>query len=71
MRADKLANELGNLEPRIELPEEQWCEIELARVLVTCLPFRVMGGPLCLFLSSLRTLNWSRICALIAEQAGE
>lgn len=30
MRADKLANELGNLEPRIELPEEQWCEIELA-----------------------------------------
>jgi hypothetical protein len=30
MRADKIACELGNLEPSVELPEHQWREIELA-----------------------------------------
>jgi hypothetical protein len=30
MRADKLADQLSNLEPHTELPEEQWREIEMA-----------------------------------------
>ena len=30
MRADKLAHELSNLEPRTGLPEHEWCDIERA-----------------------------------------
>jgi hypothetical protein len=41
MRADKLADQLSNLEPRIELPEERWREIEIAvGILEPNKPFR-------------------------------